>query len=64
MTSPDSLRTLLAQARLLVRRAQDCIEHEPRLRYAASVHCNDACSLIDHVMGKLAEQPAESEAAE
>lgn len=49
----DGLRTLLAQARLHVRRAQLSIEREPRpLRYLASEECDKACALIDHVLRK------------
>lgn len=65
MLNPDVLRLHLAQARLHVRRAQNCVDHEPRLRATASDECDLACALIDHVMRALAEPEAEkSEAAE
>lgn len=53
MQSTDALRTLLAQARLHVRRAQHCIDNEPRLRGIASDECDKACALVDHVLAKL-----------
>lgn len=47
----ESLRTLLAQARLHVRRAQSSTE--PGVRLWANDECDKACALIDHVMRKL-----------
>jgi hypothetical protein len=64
MTNPDSLRTLLAQARLHVRRAQHDIVSEPPKRSAASNECDSACSLIDSVMRALDVPAVDSEAAQ
>lgn len=57
----DTLRTLLAQARLHIRRAQNYITSEPALHVQASGECEDAVRLVDRVMRDLA---PESEAEE
>lgn len=58
MSNPDTMRLHLAQARLHVRRAQNAMDHEPRLRSLAIDECEEACALIDYVMKQLAQVAA------
>lgn len=59
MQGGEALRTLLGQARLHVRRAQECMGRTPPQRHVADDECEQACALVDRVMAALRDNESE-----